>query len=65
MSRTARLASQELQKSIKDAFGVDISIDTLQDNFETIQKAIKGDKEALIDFQKLLANDQLDDLKLD
>lgn len=64
MSREARLASQKLQTSIKDVFGVDVPIQTLQDNFDTIKKAIKGDKDALIEFQKILASDQLDDIDL-
>ena len=64
MSRDARLASQKLQSTIKETFGVDIPIETLQEHFDVIKKAIEGDKESLIEFQKILANDQLDDLEL-
>lgn len=64
MSRDARLASQKLQSTIKKTFDVDIPIETLQEHFDVIKKAIEGDKESLIEFQKILANDQLDDLEL-
>ena len=64
MSRDARLASQKLQTTIKETFGVDVPIETLQKHFDVIKKAVEGDKESLIEFQKILANDQLDDLEL-
>jgi hypothetical protein len=65
MSSEARQAAQKLQTTIEDTFGVNVPLKTLQENFKTIQAAINGDKDALVEFQKILATDQLDDLDLE
>lgn len=62
---TAR-ALGELKKSLVGVFGdVDISNDFIQQNFEQIQKAIKGDESALDDLEKKLNQQYLLDIGID
>ena len=60
ISREMRLAAEDFQSSIKEQFGVEIPLDTIRDKFNVIQKALQGDKKALVEFQHILADAQID-----